>query len=137
MLDPLDHAEELLYKAGHDLLAGDAILAQHDAFDMVCFHAQQAVEKCLKALLAARDVEYPHRHDIGELTAVLLETHPALAPLAPQMNALTPYAVQNRYLRALEPDEEEAREALSLAHQVHDLVRDLIPRPAPEEMGDG
>jgi len=43
-------------------------LARRDAFDMVCFHAQQAVEKSLKALLAARDEEYPHRHDIGELT---------------------------------------------------------------------
>jgi HEPN domain len=31
---------------------------------LVCFHSQQAVEKALKAVLAARGVEFPFIHDI-------------------------------------------------------------------------
>jgi hypothetical protein len=84
MRGPLDHAEELLCKAGHDLLAGDA------------------------------------------------DSHPELSPLVPQMNALAPYAMQNWYLRTWEPDEEEAREVLSLAHEVYNRVRGTIPQPLPE-----
>jgi HEPN domain-containing protein len=42
MKTPRDHAESLLLKASHDLIAARAILAAGDAFDTVCFHAQQA-----------------------------------------------------------------------------------------------
>jgi len=35
------------------------------------FHAQQAVEKCLKAWIAALDVEFPLTHDISLLLATL------------------------------------------------------------------
>ena len=34
---------------------------------IVCFHAQQAVEKALKAVLASRDVVFPFTHDLDGL----------------------------------------------------------------------
>jgi len=67
MKTPRDHAASLLFKASHDLIAARAILAAGDAFDTVCFHAQQTVEKSLKAVLALYEIEYPRRHDLGEL----------------------------------------------------------------------
>jgi len=67
MKSPRDHARGLWEKAEHDLVAGRATIATGKAFDMVCFHAQQAAEKSLKALLAVKDVEHPWRHDLGEL----------------------------------------------------------------------
>lgn len=44
MKTPRDHAESLMFKASHDLIAARAILSAGDAFDTACFHAQQAVE---------------------------------------------------------------------------------------------
>ena len=35
--------------------------------DTVCFHAQQCVEKYLKAFLVSRDIDFPRTHDIGDL----------------------------------------------------------------------
>jgi HEPN domain-containing protein len=36
-------------------------------FEQVCFHAQQAVEKALKAVLLARQVDFPLTHDLEVL----------------------------------------------------------------------
>ena len=65
-----DEARGLLVKASHDLIAAEATIATGEALDMVCFHAQQAAEKSLKALLALHDVVYPWTHDLGELLAL-------------------------------------------------------------------
>nr|HID13701.1 HEPN domain-containing protein [Anaerolineae bacterium] len=59
MKSPREHALGLLNKAEHGLVAAEATLSTGRALDMVCFHAQQAAEKSLKALLALHDVEYP------------------------------------------------------------------------------
>ena len=61
MKGPRDHALGLLTKAEHDLVAARATLATGKATDMVCFHAQRAVEKSLKALLNARLHREDHR----------------------------------------------------------------------------
>jgi len=67
MKTPFDNAKELLEKASNDLVAARATIATGQALDTVCFHAQQAVEKSLKAMLALHDIEYPRRHDLDEL----------------------------------------------------------------------
>lgn len=59
MKGPREHAQDLLKKAANDLVAARATLATETATDTICFHAQQAVEKSLKAILALYDVEYP------------------------------------------------------------------------------
>ena len=64
---------------------------------VVAFHAQQAVEKLLKALLVADGVEPEDTHVIGSLLGQLhrldRETAAALGPV----DRLTPYAVLMRY----------------------------------------
>ena len=79
MKTPLDHTKGLLQKAANDLLAAQAIYATGQAMDMVCFHAQQAVEKSLKALLAIQDIEYPWRHDLGELMRLAASAWPGIS----------------------------------------------------------
>jgi HEPN domain-containing protein len=64
-----DLAQQLLRKAADDEEAARAMLPLESVADtIVGFHAQQAVEKSLKAVLAAREVEFPFTHDIGGLT---------------------------------------------------------------------
>lgn len=60
------------------------------------FHAQQAVEKALKAWLACLGRPYPLRHDLGELLAALEDAGEGVADLW-MLTDLTPFAVQLRY----------------------------------------
>ena len=66
--DSHDHALLLLSKARADKLVLDKLADDSEiADDVIGFHAQQAVEKLLKAILANRNVEYPRAHDMERL----------------------------------------------------------------------
>ena len=77
-----------------------ATVATGKALDTVCFHSQQAVEKGLKAVLALQDVEYPWRHDLGELLELVKPLAPEVAPFEDRILGMTPFAVEIRYLEA-------------------------------------
>lgn len=63
--DSHDHALLLLSKAQADKLVLDKLADDSEIADNVIgFHAQQAVEKLLKAIRANRQIEYPRVHDI-------------------------------------------------------------------------
>lgn len=61
------------------------------------FHAQQVVEKGLKAWLSAEGIEYPRIHDIQELVALLAERGARVPGAVSRFTDLTDYAVQFRY----------------------------------------
>jgi HEPN domain-containing protein len=42
-------------------------------FEDLCFQAQQAAEKALKALLLHRGITFPYVHDLGQLVSLLLD----------------------------------------------------------------
>ena len=123
-----DHAQALLRKASNDLVAGGATLATGQALDTVCFHAQQAVEKSLKAILALHDVEYPWRHDLGELLELVRPLAPELIPFEDQIFRMTPFAVEIRYDEEFEPSLDEASEALQVATDIHRLSNHIVER---------
>jgi HEPN domain-containing protein len=84
----------------------------------LCFHAQQAVEKSLKALLVNFGIPFPGTHNIRILIDLL---PPDIAqPIALERSAgLTDYAVMSRYPGNFEPvEEDEYVEALQLAENV-------------------
>ena len=63
----------------------------------MCFHAQQAVEKCLKAVLYEKHVDFRRTHDLTELAA-LLQRAGCPAPYADaELLKLNPYGVTFRY----------------------------------------
>ena len=64
----MNAAERWMSFAREDLRAAE-ILFREDVFSLSCFHAQQAVEKALKAALSHRDPErsLPRTHSISEL----------------------------------------------------------------------
>jgi HEPN domain-containing protein len=43
---------------------------RHPNYDAVCFHAQQAAEKYLKAFLQEQNAPFPKTHDLIELLAL-------------------------------------------------------------------
>ena len=126
MKSPREHALALLSKADHDLVAAKATIATGKALDMVCFHAQHAAGKSLKALLAMHDVVYPYRHDMGELIELVKKRFPSVVPLEDDLLALSPYAVELRYDDALEPSISETGEALNTAIKVYAFAEKII-----------
>lgn len=65
--------------------------------DPSAYHAQQAVEKALKALLVLRAAAVPRSHDIAHLLG-LTGLPPGLDPIqADELAATTSWAVQTRY----------------------------------------
>src|SRR5207249_2354709 len=69
------------------------------------FHAQQAVEKALKAWLAARGLLYPRIHDLDRLLDLLREEGAAVPPEFDALGILTDFGVAFRYEAYEEPDE--------------------------------
>jgi HEPN domain-containing protein len=92
-------ARQWLVKAAEDLVAARHLLGLADEecpFSAVAFHAQQCVEKCLKALLTARGIDFPKIHDIGELVELLpSDDRPPIGVLLQEK--LTDYATVSRY----------------------------------------
>ncbi|MGC1164885.1 MAG: HEPN domain-containing protein [Solirubrobacterales bacterium] len=61
------------------------------------FHAQQAVEKSLKAAIASRGLEFPFTHDIGLLMQLCEDAGFELSADLADADRLTPYAAALRY----------------------------------------
>lgn len=93
---------------------------------MVCFHAQQAAEKSIKAILALHDVVYSWKHDRAELLELAKPIARELEPFCHAIIGMTPYAVEGRYSRSFHSPEDEARERIEAAGRVHELARKRI-----------
>jgi HEPN domain-containing protein len=95
--------------------------------EQVCFHAQQAAEKGLKAVLLHRKIEFPFIHDIEALLEIMTQGGLVMPPDVTDAGALTPYAVEARY-----PGYEEeitpsqVAEAIRLAERVVSWALDVI-----------
>ena len=80
-----------------------------------CFHAQQAAEKSVKAVLLCLDVAFPSTHNLSVLFALLPEDVSRPQDLA-GIVGLTVYAVSARYPDEIdEATEAEHLEAVALA----------------------
>ncbi len=93
----------------------------------LCFDAQQAAEKALKALLLFYGIPFRFVHDIAELLSLLERNGVALPEEISEAVILSDYAVEARYPGPMEPvTEEEYREAIALAGAVVGWVERLV-----------
>lgn len=98
MTPPLETARSLLAKARDDLYVAQRLAEDTNAPTWpLGFHAQQAVEKALKTVLAIHGVAYPLTHNIAMLLAVLQQHDLGIPPDAGELHALSPFAVAFRY----------------------------------------
>jgi HEPN domain-containing protein len=125
--DPTQPAE-WLRTARSDLALARAGRPTHDVlYEQLCFHAQQAAEKALKAVLVARQVEFPKTHEVGELLKLVEQNGVMIAARLWDASDLTPYAVRTRYPGSEEDIEEaEYRRAVELAERVVQLAERLV-----------
>jgi HEPN domain-containing protein len=91
-------ADLMLESARRDAVAFFKLVQDSDVHDSIIgFHAQQAVEKALKAALFKRAVPVPRTHRIGDLLDTLHDAGIGDPPHADSLDELNPYAVQARY----------------------------------------
>jgi HEPN domain-containing protein len=126
MKDTAELCRRLLRKARSDRIAMEASLGAQ-AFDAACFHAQQAIEKCLKAFLAYRQVAFPYTHNLTKLIEIGAGIDAAFLSLLPTVAPLTPYAVELRYDDSFWPTLQVAEEARASALAVCQFVLDRLP----------
>jgi HEPN domain-containing protein len=76
--DVIEVVGEWVAKAENDLTNASRALvpAEGCPTDTVCFHAQQCIEKYLKALLASFEIAFPRTHDVGEVMSLLPRATP-------------------------------------------------------------
>jgi len=88
----------LLLKGRQDQQVVNRFMADRSISDeVVGFHAQQAVEKLIKAVLAFRGIKYRRTHQLEELVALLNDAGVAYPPELSEAVVLTPFAVEFRY----------------------------------------
>lgn len=116
-----DNAEVLLRKAKGDEFTIEKLIPDPSSPDEVIgFHAQQAVEKILKAVLTHSAVSYPRIHDLTELVDILRENKISFPEYLEEIDRLTPFATLFRYsdLAAEPPRSFDRSWALNCVRQV-------------------
>jgi HEPN domain-containing protein len=100
--------------------------------EQLCFHAQQAAEKALKAVLVAYNIPVPRTHNLRTLYD-LLPMEVMAPPDIQEAVGLSEYAVASRYPGVNEPiEDEEYREAVDLAEAVVYWAERVISLRSPD-----
>jgi len=130
-MSELKHARALLDLAGKDLKAlcgmGDPLTFADEVFG---FHAQQSMEKTLKAWLAALGQDYPLTHNLARLLALIEEQGVGVDEFW-DLTEYTAYSVEYRY-GAMDITEEPLdrpaviRQVQELMHRVQGILAEQI-----------
>ena len=90
---------EWIEKASADLAtAGREMRARKDPnYDAVCFHAQQCVEKLLKAALTETGRDFSRTHDLNYLLDLIVPMQQLWEAFRSSFQELVAYAVEYRY----------------------------------------
>lgn len=120
--------EEWLRHAQSDLNLARLASHQPDVLpEQACFHAQQATEKAVKAVLLYRRIVFPFTHDIEELLELAKQGGVTLPSDVAESGVLTPYAVETRYPSSLEDIEPvQVDEAIRVAEHVVQWAAALV-----------
>ena len=115
---PPDDPREWMNRARSNLVLAKSQIPGAYLEDL-CFAAQQAAEKAIKAVMIAREIDFPYVHDLGSLLTMLEETGEIVPETIRAAVSLTTYATATRYPNAGTPvTEQEYREAITIAEAV-------------------
>lgn len=123
-------AEVLLIKAAED---ENALQARENSDAIIGFHAQQSIEKLLRALLSSLKLPFESTHNLDRLK-VALEAAGENLPLIPvPWNQLTDYAVIYRYDLLFQITPPDRAQLISAVRVVREYVIQRIAAltPAP------
>ena len=115
-----DDPAEWLRRAKSNLIrAREDIRLPGVAKEDLCFDAQQAAEKAVKAVLIHLGIRFPYVHDLAALLALVEERRQSVPPHVKEAARLTRFAVETRYPSFGEAiTQEEYEQALATAEAV-------------------
>ncbi len=96
--------------------------------DVICFHAQQCIEKYLKAWLQEANIPAPRTHKLEELLNLIVPTIPDWQTWRPDFSTLSNHAVDFRY-PGKSASEENAEHAVNTCNMVRDALREALKLP--------
>ena len=112
-----DDAREWLGRAQSNL--AQARNRTPDAYlEDLCFDAQQAAEKAIKAVMIQQNIEFPYIHDIYALLAVLRDTGETIPKDVDAAGMLSKYTVTTGYPGYRLATTQEYQKALEIAEAV-------------------
>jgi HEPN domain-containing protein len=126
---PPDDPREWLNRARSNLA-----LARKTARDVyledLCFDAQQAAEKAIKAAFIHRGVGFPYIHDLIRLLRLLERSGLRIPKYLKEVKQLTPYAHASRYPGRAKPvTKSQHRRAVRIAEAVVRWAERQIAKP--------
>lgn len=98
--------------------------------NIICFHAQQCIEKYLKAWLQEANMPVPRTHNLEGLLALIVPTLPDWSDWQPDFKIITKYAVEPRY-PGNPVTVEDTRHASSICDEVRQAVRTQLKLAEP------
>ena len=116
-------AQILLVKATEDEMAFGA---PNLSDSILGFHAQQAVEKLIKALLAQLNVDFEKTHDLERLQAALAALGESLPPTPIPLDQLSDFAVVYRYDLLFQFDSPDVTELIESVRLIREHVHARI-----------
>lgn len=115
---PPDDPREWLNRARSNLALAKSRIPEAYLEDL-CFEAQQAAEKAIKAVMIRRNIEFPYVHDLARLLSLLEEEGEEIPEVVRKAEELTRYALVTRYPGiARSISEQEYAEAVAIAEAV-------------------
>lgn len=105
-------------------------LFEKTLYRMVCYHAQQTVEKILKAILTEREIDFARTHNILDLRNAVIRLGYKIE-ITDEDSVFLNSIYRSRYpsdlglLPSGEPIKEEAEKSLNIARVVIDKIPDL------------
>ncbi len=123
---PPDDPREWMNRARSNLALAKNRIPEAYLEDL-CFEAQQAAEKAIKAVLIRRGIEFPYVHDLNRLLALLEEAGEKIPETIRKAESLTTYAITTRYPSASNPISlQEYQEALEIAEAVFQWAEERL-----------
>ena len=101
---------------------------ENPIYNAICFHAQQCVEKYLKAWLQEANIPFPRTHDLKELLELIVPSVPIWRVWEPDFSSLFKYAVATRYPGA-SATADNAEHAVHICDTVRQAVREQLKLP--------
>jgi len=118
--------EQWLRYAYSDLEIAGITPSPNMLLEGLCFHAQQAAEKSIKAVLIDRGVSFPRTHNIRTLLE-LIPPDISIPEEIQEAASLTDYAVSSRYPSDLELiGEDEHQKAIHSAKRVVSWAENIV-----------
>ncbi len=120
---------EWVQKAEGDYAVAQQVQQGQDpVHDAICFHAQQCIEKYLKAWLQEANIPFPRTHDLKELLELIVPTMPIWQTWQSEFSTLSEHAVDSRYPGKFATAEDTAH-AMRICNEVRQAIRDQLKPP--------